>query len=162
MERKFGVSQKPIQTPGNFDTICNATWARQQEAEDLSQMRHCCCHWRSSFFQYPKAGTGRRKTHARAVTVETASELGRNGLQMLKQGGQPGLQRHRLLLRRFNSMSAETNDNMSFEEMLNASEEKRVHAGSIVKGIVTSISPTRSRWISVRSRPALAAERADR
>ena len=37
-------------------------------------------------------------------------------------------------------MSAETNDSMSFEEMLNASEEKRVHAGSIVKGIVTSIS----------------------
>ena len=37
-------------------------------------------------------------------------------------------------------MSAEINDNMSFEEMLNASEEKRVHAGSIVKGIVTSIS----------------------
>ena len=58
-------SKKPIQTPEIFDTICNATWARQQEAEDLSQkMRHCCCHWRSSFFQYPKAGTGRRKTHA--------------------------------------------------------------------------------------------------
>ena len=37
-------------------------------------------------------------------------------------------------------MSAEINDSMSFEEMLNASEEKRVHAGSIVKGIVTSIS----------------------
>ena len=31
-----------------------------------------------------------------------------------------------------NSMSAEINDSMSFEEMLNASEEKRVHAGSIV------------------------------
>lgn len=37
-------------------------------------------------------------------------------------------------------MSEEINDSMSFEEMLNASEEKRVHAGSIVKGIVTSIS----------------------
>ena len=34
----------------------------------------------------------------------------------------------------------EINDSMSFEEMLNASEEKRVHAGSIVKGVVTSIS----------------------
>ena len=37
-------------------------------------------------------------------------------------------------------MSEEINDSMSFEEMLNASEEKRVHASSIVKGIVTSIS----------------------
>ena len=52
-------------------------------------------------------------------------------------------------------MSAEINDIMSFEEMLNASEDKRVHAGSIVKGIVTSISANEIRWISEPSRPAL-------
>mgnify|MGYP000223020086 CR=1 FL=1 len=29
--RKFGVSQKSLYKRPNFDTICNATWARQQE-----------------------------------------------------------------------------------------------------------------------------------
>ncbi len=52
-------------------------------------------------------------------------------------------------------MSAEINDRMSFEEMLDASEEKRVHAGSIVKGIVTSISANEIQVDIGRSRPAL-------
>ena len=38
-----------------FDTICNATWTRQQEAEDLSQKCDLMVYWRSSFFQYPEA-----------------------------------------------------------------------------------------------------------
>jgi len=81
-----------------FDTICNATWARQQEAEDLSQQ----CD----------------------IIVVTAGASTPSSI----------------IEEVLNSMSAEINDSMSFEEMLNASEEKRVHAGSIVKGIVTSIS----------------------
>ena len=125
-----------------FDTICNATWARQQEAEDLSQQCDIIVviggHHSSNTQKLVQVAA----KHTRAVTVETASELRPEWFADVKTAGvTAGASTPSSIIEEvLNSMSAEINDNMSFEEMLNASEEKRVHAGSIVKGIVTSIS----------------------
>ena len=125
-----------------FDTICNATWARQQEAEDLSQKCDIVVviggHHSSNTQKLVQVAA----KHTRAVTVETASELRPKWFADVKVAGvTAGASTPSSIIEEvLNSMSAEINDNMSFEEMLNASEEKRVHAGSIVKGIVTSIS----------------------
>ena len=58
-----------------FDTICNATWARQQEAEDLSQQCDIIVviggHHSSNTQKLVQVAA----EHTRAVTVETASEL---------------------------------------------------------------------------------------
>ena len=125
-----------------FDTICNATWARQQEAEDLSQQCDIIVviggHHSSNTQKLVQVAA----KHTRAVTVETASELRPEWFADVKTAGvTAGASTPSSIIEEvLNSMSAEINDSMSFEEMLNASEEKRVHAGSIVKGIVTSIS----------------------
>ena len=125
-----------------FDTICNATWARQQEAEDLSQKCDIVVviggHHSSNTQKLVQVAA----KHTRAVTVETASELRPEWFADVKVAGvTAGASTPSSIIEEvLNSMSAEINDSMSFEEMLNASEEKRVHAGSIVKGIVTSIS----------------------
>ena len=125
-----------------FDTICNATWARQQEAEDLSQKCDIMVviggHHSSNTQKLVKVAA----KHTRAVTVETASELRPEWFGNVKTAGvTAGASTPSSIIEEvLNSMSEEINDSMSFEEMLAASEEKRVHAGSIVKGIVTSIS----------------------
>ena len=63
-----------------FDTICSATWARQQEAEDLSQR----CDLMVVIGGHHSSNTQKlvrvAEKHTRAVTVETASEL-KNGFR---------------------------------------------------------------------------------
>lgn len=118
-----------------FDTICNATWARQQEAEDLSQQCDIIVviggHHSSNTQKLVQVAA----EHTRAVTVETASELRPEWFADVKTAGvTAGASTPSSIIEEvLNSMSEEINDSMSFEEMLNASEEKRVHAGSIVK-----------------------------
>ena len=127
-----------------FDTICNATWARQQEAEDLSQK---CDHMvvigghHSSNTQKLLQVAAR---HTKAINVETADELdpswlaGAAGVGVTAGASTPSSIIEEVL----NSMSEEIRDDMSFEEMLNASEAKPLYAGKIVKAKVISVSPT--------------------
>ena len=127
-----------------FDTICNATWARQQEAEDLSQK---CDHMvvigghHSSNTQKLLQVAAR---HTRAVNVETADELDRDWLRGARTVGvtagasTPSSINEEVL----NCMSEEIRDDMSFAEMLEASEAKPLYAGKIVKAKVISVSPT--------------------
>ena len=125
-----------------FDTICNATWARQKEAEELSQRCDLMVviggHHSSNTQKLVKVAA----KHTRSVSVETASELRPEWFENVKTAGvTAGASTPSSIIEEvLNSMIEEINDSMSFEEMLAASEEKRVHAGSIVKGIVTSIS----------------------
>ena len=124
-----------------FDTICNATWARQQEAEDLSQKCDILVviggHHSSNTQKLVEVAA----KHTRAVTVETASELQPEWFADVKTAGvTAGASTPSSIIEEVLNSMTEINDSMSFEEMLNASEEKRVHAGSIVKGVVTSIS----------------------
>ena len=118
-----------------FDTICNATWARQQEAEDLSQK---CDHMvvigghHSSNTQKLLQVAAR---HTKAINVETADELDKdwlNGARIV--GVTAGASTPSSIIEEvLNCMSEEIRDDMSFEEMLAASEAKPLYAGKIVK-----------------------------
>ena len=127
-----------------FDTICNATWARQQEAEDLSQK---CDHMvvigghHSSNTQKLLQVAAR---HTKAINVETADELDKdwlNGARIVgvTAGASPPSS---LIEEAPNCLSEEIRDDMSLEEMLAASEAKPLYAGKIVKAKVISVSPT--------------------
>ena len=127
-----------------FDTICNATWARQQEAEDLSQK---CDHMvvigghHSSNTQKLLQVAAR---HTKAINVETADELDKdwlNGARIV--GVTAGASTPSSIIEEvLNCMSEEIRDDMSFEEMLAASEAKPLYAGKIVKAKVISVAPT--------------------
>ena len=127
-----------------FDTICNATWARQQEAEDLSQK---CDHMvvigghHSSNTQKLLQVAAR---HTKAINVETADELDKDWLNGARTVGvTAGASTPSSIIEEvLNSMSEEIRDDMSFEEMLAASEAKPLYAGKIVKAKVISVSPT--------------------
>ena len=127
-----------------FDTICNATWARQQEAEDLSQK---CDHMvvigghHSSNTQKLLQVAAR---HTTAINVETADELDPAWLAgAARVGVTAGASTPSSIIEEvLNSMSEEIRDDMSFEEMLAASEAKPLYAGKIVKAKVISVSPT--------------------
>ena len=127
-----------------FDTICNATWARQQEAEDLSQK---CDHMvvigghHSSNTQKLLQVAAR---HAVAINVETADELDPAWLKgAVTVGVTAGASTPSSIIEEvLNCMSEEIRDDMSFEEMLAASEAKPLYAGKIVKAKVISVSPT--------------------
>ena len=127
-----------------FDTICNATWARQQEAEDLSQK---CDHMvvigghHSSNTQKLLQVAAR---HTKAINVETADELDPAWLKdAVTVGVTAGASTPSSIIEEvLNCMSEEIRDDMSFEEMLAASEAKPLYAGKIVKAKVISVSPT--------------------
>ena len=126
-----------------FDTICNATWARQQEAEDLSQK---CDHMvvigghHSSNTQKLLQVAAR---HTKAINVETADELDKdwlNGARIV--GVTAGASTPSSIIEEVLNSMREIRDDMSFEEMLAASEAKPLYAGKIVKAKVISVSPT--------------------
>ena len=126
-----------------FDTICNATWARQQEAEDLSQK---CDHMvvigghHSSNTQKLLQVAAR---HTKAINVETADELDKdwlNGARIV--GVTAGASTPSSIIEEVLNSMSEIRDDMSFEEMLAASEAKPLYAGKIVKAKVISVSPT--------------------
>ena len=128
-----------------FDTICNATWTRQQEAEDLS--RKCDLmvviggHHSSNTQKLVKVA----EKHTKAVTVETAKELlpewfeGVGTVAVTAGASTPSSIIEEVL----NSMSEEIREEMSFAEMFAESEAnlKPVFAGKVVEGTVTSITP---------------------
>lgn len=128
-----------------FDTICNATWARQQEAEDLSQKCDLMVviggHHSSNTQKLVKVA----EKHTKAVTVETSSELkpewfvGVDTVAVTAGASTPSSIIEEVL----NSMSEEIREEMSFAEMFAESEAnlKPVFAGKVVEGTVTSITP---------------------
>ena len=128
-----------------FDTICSATWTRQQEAEDLSQK----CDLMVVIGGHHSSNTQKLAAvaakHTRCVTVETAKELDPAwffGVQTV--GVTAGASTPSSIIEEvLNSMSEEIRDEMSFAEMFAESEAnlKPVFAGKVVEGTVTSITP---------------------
>lgn len=124
-----------------FDTICNATWARQQEAEDLSQK----CDLMVIIGGHHSSNTQKlvqvAARHTRAVSVETPQDLDRDWFRNVQTVGvTAGASTPSSIIEEvLNSMSEEIRDDMSFEEMIEASM-KPIFGGKVVKGVVTSIS----------------------
>ena len=135
--------KKLYTNPEIFDTICNATWARQKEAEELSRRcdvmvviggRH------SSNTQKLVAVASR---HARAIAVETAAELEPDMLGNAELVGvTAGASTPSSIIEEvLSSMSDEIREEeLSFEEMVDASL-KPVYPGKVVTGIVTAVTP---------------------
>ena len=130
--------------PKIFDTICNATWARQQEAEDLSQK----CDRMVVIGGHHSSNTQKllqvAARHTTAINVETADELDPKWLDGARVVGvTAGASTPSSIIEEvLNCMSEEIRDDMSFAEMLEASEAKPLFAGKIVKAKVISVSPT--------------------
>ena len=128
-----------------FDTICSATWTRQQEAEDLSQK----CDLMVVIGGHHSSNTQKLAAvaakHTRCVTVETAKELDPAWLSGVQTVGvTAGASTPSSIIEEvLNSMSEEIRDEMSFAEMFAESEAnlKPVFAGKVVEGTVTSITP---------------------
>ena len=124
-----------------FDTICNATWARQQEAEDLSQK----CDLMVVIGGHHSSNTQKlvqvAASHTKAVSVETAADLDPEWFKGVQTVGvTAGASTPSPIIEEvLNSMSEEIRDDMSFEEMIEASM-KPIFGGKVVKGVVTSIS----------------------
>ena len=130
-----------------FDTICNATWARQHEAECLS--KECdlmvVIGGRHSSNTQKLAAVAAR--HTRAVSVETAADLDPSWFRGVRTVGvTAGASTPSSIIEEvLSSMSEEMREEvreeeLSFEEMIDASM-KPVYSGKAVKGIVTAISP---------------------
>ena len=124
-----------------FDTICNATWARQQEAEDLSQK----CDLMVVIGGHHSSNTQKlvqvAARHTKAVSGETAADLDLEWFKGVQTVGvTAGASTPSPIIEEvLNSMSEEIRDDMSFEEMIEASM-KPIFGGKVVKGVVTSIS----------------------
>ena len=136
--------KKVYTNPSIFDTICNATWARQHEAECLA--RQCDLMVviggrQSSNTQKLVSVAGR---HTKAAAVETAQELdpawwrGAGTVGVTAGASTPSSIIEEVL----SSMSEEIREEeLSFEEMIDASL-KPVYSGKVVKGIVTAVGPS--------------------
>lgn len=130
--------------PKIFDTICNATWTRQKEAEELSRR----CDRMVIIGGHHSSNTQKllqvAMRHTQAITVETARELDRTWLAGAKVVGvTAGASTPSSIIEEvLNSMSEQIRDDMSFEEMLAASETKPLFAGKIVKAQVVEVTPT--------------------
>lgn len=127
-----------------FDTICNATSARQKEAEELSRR----CDLMVVIGGHHSSNTQKlvsvAKRFTRAVAVETAGELSPAQLRGVHRAGvtagasTPSSVIEEVLDRMSDVIREEE---LSFEEMINGDSMKPVRAGDIVKGVVTRVLP---------------------
>ncbi len=127
-----------------FDTICIATWKRQQETEELSRMCDLMIiigGKNSSNTQKLAMVAGR---YTKSVKVESKHELnhkwfeGVNTVGVTAGASTPSYVIEEVL-KSMSEMLRE--EELSFEEMLDATM-KPVFAGQTVKGIVSAVSPS--------------------
>lgn len=135
--------KKVYTNPQIFDTICSATWTRQEEAELLSQK----CDLMVVIGGRHSSNTGKLVTvaqrHTKAVAVETAAELDPTwftgvGIVGVTAGASTPSSIIEEVLSSMSDVIRE--EELSFEEMIDASM-KPIFAGQTVKGIVTAVSP---------------------
>lgn len=137
--------KKVCTNPSIFDTICNATWARQQEAEELSRRcdlmiviggRH------SSNTQKLFAVAAK---HTKAVLAETAKELTEEMFRGVRRAGvTAGASTPSPIIEEVLSKMSEVNheENMNFGEMLEQSFNTPVYRNKEVRGTVISVTPS--------------------
>ncbi len=125
-----------------FDTICGATWTRQQEAEALAKRNELVIVVGGAGSSNTKKLLGVAAAHTRAVQIETAEGLCALTLQGAKHIGvtagasTPSSAIEEVVTRMSDVIREE---GQTFEEML-ADSMKPVYAGMIVKGVVEAVS----------------------
>ena len=127
-----------------FDTICGATWTRQEEAARLAQECDIMIVIGGAHSSNTQKLVSVATKHAVTHTVETAAQLQPawfNGVQ--KAGVTAGASTPASIIKEVLNNMSEVNHNeeMSFEEMLNALPDAKPFTGKVVTGIVTSVSP---------------------
>lgn len=129
-----------------FGTICSATWAKQQETEELAQ---------KSDLVVVIGGRGSSNTkklyrvalaHTQAVLIESAGEVtaamlsGMRTIGITAGASTPSSAIEEVMATMSDVIREEQQtEEMSFEEMLDSSM-KPVYAGQVVKGVVESVS----------------------
>lgn len=127
-----------------FDTICNATLARQEEAEELSRKCDLMVIIGGRHSSNTQKLVSVAQQFTKAVAIETAQELDLELLKGIKRvgvtaGASTPSSVIEEVLNRMSDVIRE--EELSFEEMINSDSMKPVRAGDIVKGVVTSILP---------------------
>ncbi len=126
-----------------FDTICNATWARQRETQDLAARCDLVVVVGGRGSSNTKKLYSVAAAHTRALMVEGAEELcaqvllGARAIGVTAGASTPTSIIEEVLTKMSDVIREEEK---SFEEMLDASM-KPVYAGMIVKGVVEAVSP---------------------
>lgn len=127
-----------------FDTICNATWARQRQAEELSRKCDLMVVIGGNHSSNTQKLVSVAARHTRAVSVETAAELCSQWFHGVGSVGvTAGASTPSSIIEEVLSSMSDVirEEELSFEEMIDASM-KPIFAGQVVKGIVTAISPS--------------------
>ncbi len=127
-----------------FDTICSATWTRQQETEKLAKE----CDLMVVIGGHQSSNTQKlcrvAERFARTVTVETADELQPQWLYGVQRVGvTAGASTPSSIIEEVCKKMSEAirEEEMSFEEMLEKSLAP-VFRNKVVRGVVTGISPS--------------------
>ncbi|MGD9559184.1 MAG: bifunctional 4-hydroxy-3-methylbut-2-enyl diphosphate reductase/30S ribosomal protein S1 [Oscillospiraceae bacterium] len=125
-----------------FDTICKATWTRQQEVEALAQRNDCVIVVGGRGSSNTEKLSRVAAAHARAVQIEHAGEISAEMLEgartvAITTGASTPASVIEEVLTRMSDVFTE--EGKSFEEMLDDSM-KPVYAGQIVKGVVEAVS----------------------
>ena len=128
-----------------FDTICNATWARQQEAEELARGCDLMVVIGGRHSSNTQKLLSVAQKHTKAIAVETAAELnGECFLHVQRVGITAGASTPASIIEEVLSTMSESiqNEELSFAEMFDSFETPSVYGGKDVKGIVTGVSPS--------------------
>lgn len=127
-----------------FDTICNATWARQDEAQVLAKKSDLMIIIGGRHSSNTQKLVSVAQKYTRTISIETASELTKDMLHNVKcVAVTAGASTPASIIEEvLNNMSEIVRDEeLSFAEMFDTFETPSVYGGKDVKGIVTGVSP---------------------
>ena len=126
-----------------FDTICNATWARQQETEDISKRCDLMVVIGGKSSSNTQKLVAVAEKNCKTIAIETSEEIDLKDFDEVQcVGVTAGASTPSSIIEEvLNKMSEiEFSEDLSFEEMIELTM-KPIFNGKIVSGVVTGVSP---------------------